>query len=53
MQLKKVWCSKGFREYVCDLLLYRNVLQAKDVILDVLSNEIHVHLNVLHALVLN
>ena len=52
-QLKEARRCKGFREDVGNLLLSRKIIQAENPILNMLSNEVHVNLNMLGSLMLN
>ena len=52
-QLKIVWRCKRFGEDVCNLCISKNVLQRDNTILNQLTDEVHMQLNMFGALILH
>lgn len=52
-QLKEMRRCKGFCEDVDNMLLSQKIIQVENSILNMLSNEVHVNLNILSLFMLN
>lgn len=51
--MKVTWGYQRFSEDVCNLLLFKYVVQGEKTILNQLLNEVHVNLNILSRLMLH